>query len=140
MTEYSGAAAFLGTVKPGTGTATSANNVGVFAEVADRDTPATIRRIASKGEAAPGVNGGVFAVLKDPVIGYFSTAFPATMKTVPGLITAADNDGIWLSDDEHGLQLIAREGAEPPEVPEGATWKAFTSLAQPSSHPSAGRC
>lgn len=51
------------------------------------------------------------------------------MKVVPG-ITAADNDGIWRSDDTNGLSLVAREGALAAEAG-GGVWKTFTSLALP---------
>ena len=53
------------------------------------------------------------------------------MKTVAGSTTATNNDGIWWNNPESGVTLIAREGAQPPEAPIGAEWKAFTSLALP---------
>jgi hypothetical protein len=57
-------------------------------------------------------------------------AFIASLKTAAG-VTTANNDGIWFSDDTNGMRLVAREGAQPPEAPLGAQWKAFTSLALP---------
>ncbi len=122
------AMAFLGTVKPGTGTATSANNVAIFAE---DDVDYLAARIVGKGDAAPGC-AGTFAAFKDPVnASNRSVAFIGAMKTVPGATTAANNDGIWFSDDTNGMRLVARESAQPPEAPAGAQWKAFTSLALP---------
>ena len=123
------AMAFAGTVKAGTGTATSMNNVAIFAEDDEDNLPA---RIVSKGDAT-GVSGGIFSALKDPVnAGNRSVAFLGTMKAdaING-INSTNNDGIWRSDDTNGLSLVAREGAQPPEAPVGAQWKSFTSLALP---------
>ena len=120
------AMAFLGTVKAGTGTATALNNVAIFAE---DDVGYLAARVVGKGDAT-GVSGGVFSVLKDPVnAGNRGVAFMGTMKVVPG-ITAAENDGIWRSDDTNGLSLVAREGALAAEAG-GGVWKTFTSLALP---------
>ena len=125
------AVSFLGTVKAGTGSATSANNAAIFSE---DDVTLTAARIVAKGDSASGVSGGVFGLFKDPVsAGDRSVAFMATMKTVPGSVGSADNDGIWWNEPANGLTLIAREGAQPPEAPTGARWKAFTSVALPES-------
>ena len=123
------AMAFLGTVKSGTGTATSANNVAIFAEEDATYAPA---RLVSKGDAAAGVSGGIFSALKDPVsAGNRSVAFLGTMKANGTTITSADDAGIWHRSDSSALALVARENAQPPEAPAGAKWKAFTSLALP---------
>ncbi len=120
--------AFLGTVKAGTGTATSLNNVAIFAE--DHTSFFTLARVVAKGDAAAGVSGGVFTALKDPVsAGGRSVAFVATMKSIPG-ITALDNDGVWSFSDVSGLDLVAREGYPAAEAG-GGVWKTFTSLALP---------
>ena len=121
--------AFLGTVKPLTGTATTANNVAIFAESDGDIVPA---RLVGKGDSA-GVAGGTFSALKDPVsAGNSTVAFRGTMKTdVVAGIGAANNDGVWSFSEVSGLDLVAREGAQPPEAPAGAKWKAFTSLALP---------
>ena len=122
------AVSFLGTVKPGTGSATSANNAAIFSE---DDVSRLAARIVAKGDTAPGVSGGVFSALKDPVsASNRSVAFLGTMKSA-GAVTSANNDGVWWNDPANGLLLIAREGAQPPEAPLGAQWKAFTSLALP---------
>lgn len=122
----SAAMAFVGTVKALTGTATTLNNVAIFAE---DDVNYEATRLVSKGDAA-GVNGGVFSVLKDPVsAGGRAVAFLGTMKVVPG-ITAADNDGVWSFSGVSGLDLVAREGALAAEAG-GGVWKTFTSLALP---------
>ena len=118
--------AFIGTVKAGTGTATSANNVAIFAED-DQDYPEA-SRIVTKGDAAPGC-AGIFSGFKDPVnASGRSVAFAGTMKTVPG-ITSANNDGIWWNSPG-GLVLVAREGALAAEAG-GGVWKSFASLALP---------
>ena len=123
------AATFLGTVKSGTGTATSSNNTAIFSE---DDTSYLAAKIVAKGDVAPGAIDGVFSALKDPVsASNRSVAFNATMKTVLGSVTAADNDGIWWNDPATALTLIAREGAQPPDAPAGAKWGKFSSLALP---------
>ncbi len=123
------AAAFLGTVKAKTGTATTANNVAIFAE----DDNHIAGKIVAKGDAAPGVSGGVFSAFKDPVnASNRSVAFLGTMKTDAFVtITTTNNDGLLWYQPATGLTFIAREGAQPPEAPIGAQWKAFTSLALP---------
>ncbi len=125
------AMAFLGTVKAKTGTATTLNNGAIFAED-DEDYLAA--RIVAKGDAAPGC-AGIFESFKDPVsASNRSVAFIGAMKTGPGSTTAANNDGIWWNSPD-GVVLVAREGAQPPDAPEGAQWKAFTSLALPEIRP-----
>ncbi len=127
--QASAAKAFLGTVKASTGTATSSNNVAVFAE---DDATYTAARVVSIGDAT-GVTGGFFSILKDPInAGNRSVAFIGSMKTnsVAGIISA-NNDGLWWSDATSGLRLVAREGAQPPQAPVGAQWSAFTSIAMP---------
>jgi hypothetical protein len=124
------AMAFLGTVKPGTGTATTANNVAIFAEDDIDFIPA---RIVAKGDPAAGVDMAKFSAFKDPVsASQQHVAFIATVKGDTGsTVTSANNDGIWTASPEGGMQLIAREGAQPTDAPEGAQWKAFTSIALP---------
>lgn len=124
----SAAKAFVGTVKAGTGAATALNNVAIFVE---EDHGSEMFRLVAKGDSAPGVLGGLFASFKDPVnAGNRSVAFAATLKNVSGAVTLANNDGIWAFRSPT-LSLVAREGAQPPEAPLGAQWKAFTSLALP---------
>jgi len=121
------AMAFVGTVKSGTGSALSTNNVAIFAESDSSFTPAAVVR---KGDAT-GVSGGVFSLLKDPVSAPGrSVAFIGAMKanSTTG-ISAANDYGIWHRSDSTPLTLVAREGAQPPEAPAGAQWKSFTSLA-----------
>jgi hypothetical protein len=128
----SSAQAFVGTVKAKTGSATSANNVAIFAE---DDVDYAAARVVARGDAAAGVSGGFFSTLRDPVsAGSRAVAFSATMKTTAG-ITSANNDGIWCSDDVDGLRLVAREGGQPPDAPVGARWKTFASLAMWESRP-----
>ena len=124
----SAAKAFVGTVKAGTGSATLLNNVAIFAE---EDHGSEMFRLVAKGDAAPGVVGGLFATFKDPVnASNRSVAFVATLKNLPGAVASVNNDGIWTFKSPT-LSLVAREGAQPPGAPVGARWKAFTSLALP---------
>ena len=80
-----------------------------------------------------GFFGGAFSAFKDPVnASNRSVAFLGTMKTDAFVtITTANNDGLLWYQPATGLTFIAREGAQPPEAPIGAEWKAFTSLALP---------
>jgi hypothetical protein len=47
-----------------------------------------------------------------------------------GSVNAGNNTGVWLYNGG-SLNLIAREGAQPPGVPAGAKWTSFPSLALP---------
>ena len=125
----SAAMAFVGTVKPKTGTATTLNNVAIFAESEVGDGA---YRIVAKGDAADGIES-TFMAFKDPVNARNSrVAFMATVNpNVPFGVTAANNDGIWATNSFGEAKLVVREGAQVPDAPQFTFWKAFTSLALP---------
>jgi hypothetical protein len=84
---------------------------------------------AQQGSPAPGADPATFKKFKDPVadFGNHGLAYDAFMATLNGA-TATDNTGIWrYAGSTPTLELVAREGAEPPGAP-GTTWKSFTSL------------
>jgi len=117
----------LGTLTAGTGGVTSANAKGIFAAADPSNSGYTWSSVARVGDSAPGIAGATFSAFKDPV-GY--TAFLGTVKG--GSTSSTDNDGLWMTQPGFGaLQLIAREGAQPPGAPAGAKWKAFTSVLAP---------
>lgn len=123
------AAAFIGTLKSGTGTATSTNNVAIFSE---DDTTYVAQRIVAKGDTAPGVAGATFGGLKDPVsASNHSVAFVGSMKAGVAGVTSLDDSGIWWNKPGTGLLNVSREGTQAPETAVGAVYKAFTSLALP---------
>jgi hypothetical protein len=114
----------LGSLKAGAGGVTSANATGIFAAANPSNSGYTWTPIARQGDSAPGIAGATFGSFKNPA-GY--VAFPATVKGAG--VTAADNDGLWMAiPGVSALQLIAREGAQPPGAPAGAKWKNFTSV------------
>ena len=118
--------AFKGSLKTGFGGVTSANSGGIFALLPD--APA-FEPVVRGGDVAPGFESGVvFSSFSDPAVG----SGLAFMGKANGPGTTALNDaGIWWFPNEFPStpQLLAREGAQPPGVPAGAEWKAFSSLA-----------
>ncbi len=87
--------------------------------------------MAQTGAApAPGTNGALFASLTDPVLVYDGAnediAFGGALKVAPGLVTAANANGIWASSGG-ALGLVAREGETAPGAGT-ATFATFTSL------------
>ena len=91
----------------------------IFAE----DDSFTLAQIVTTGET--------FSELGDPVsAGNRGVAFIAKLKRTAD-ITAANDDGIWRSDDTDGLRAVALEGAHPSGAPVDAKWKKFISLALP---------
>ena len=77
---------------------------------------ALLRALVSVGDPAPGAASGVtFRTLQSPRIDLFGdTTFLATLEG-PG-INASNQDGIWRGS-ESGLQLVAREGDNAPDLP-----------------------
>ena len=130
QSEGSATQAFVGRVKSGTGTATAANDTAIFAE---SDGELNVQKLAAKGDAAAGVEGGAFAELQDPVSAENSSIAFIGKLTNAARIGSANNDGIWQFDVANGLRLVAREGAQPPNMPAGTRWKSFESIALPAS-------
>jgi uncharacterized repeat protein (TIGR03803 family) len=123
-----GAICFLGTVKAGTGTATSSNNVALFSE--DDATLTLTKRFAINTYA--GIGGGLFSGFSDPVNGSNGAmAFLGSMAANAAAgITSSSNDGVWYFDGTQ-LILVAREGTQPPGITAGARWKSFSTVAIP---------
>ncbi|MBL9117206.1 MAG: hypothetical protein JNJ83_19525 [Verrucomicrobiaceae bacterium] len=123
-----GAICFRAKVVPGTGTATSRDNLALFSE--DDDTLTLVRRCYLSGSA--GIAGGVFSGFSDPVnAGGQKMAFIGSMANNSAAgITSGSNDGVWFYNGT-ALTLVAREGAQPPGVVTGARWKSFTTVALP---------
>jgi hypothetical protein len=86
--------------------------------------------VAQEGTLAPGVSGGFFKTFANPVAGYGTNGarVNAFLATVRG-VSASENTGVWIDTEgaTPSLQLIAREGAAPPDAP-GTKFKAFQSL------------
>lgn len=86
--------------------------------------------VARLGDDA-GMTGGKFSVLKDPVLAADGAlAFPATIKgsMVKGLLTKT----LWWRPANEALALLAQGGGAhgvPTDLPTGAQWSSFTSLA-----------
>ena len=93
---------------------------------ATEENGATI--LAREQDAAVGFENAVFAGFTSGVInGDRNAAFIAT-ATGEG-VSAGNDCGIWFESQSGARVLIAREGAQPPGVADGAQWKSFTSLA-----------
>ncbi len=121
--------AIKSTLMAGLGGVTAADSDGIFLRSGYYDW----LPIARTSDAAPGISGATFSSFLDPVYGGpygEGTAFIATVRG--SSVTSADNTGIWFGG-RTPLRLLAREGAQPPGAPEGAKWKAFTSLAMPDN-------
>lgn len=117
--------AFLATLSLPTGSA-----AGVFAGPAP--APALV---AKAGDIAPDASGGLptagptFSGFQDPLLdGNGRVTFLATL-TGDG-VTSSNDEAIY-SDADGKLTLIAREGGQAPDVPTGARWLKFTSIAMP---------
>jgi hypothetical protein len=82
--------------------------------------------LAQTDQPAPGAEPAVFRSFLDPVSGYDFADVPVQFfaAMLAGAAKSADT-GLWV----HGsaLELVAREGAEPPGAP-GTKWASFTSL------------
>ena len=121
-----GQAAVLGTFKVGTVSTTAI----LGWELTDL---ATMKVVAKKGDAAPGITNAVMSAFKDPLLGPDgSVAWIATLANAPtttGAVLPADNVAIFLDADGTGAGaavVVARKGA----LATGATiWKTFTSVA-----------
>ncbi len=80
-------------------------------------------RVAQKGDAAPGVAGGVFSTFLGETCSVVSdVVFRATIRGTG--ITAANNEGIW-SDRLGPLELVARKGDQVPGLGAGVVYARF---------------
>lgn len=85
--------------------------------------------LAREGDPAPGTSGALFARLRDPVYGTQGTVAFAARLGGAG-VTDASEDAL-LTGAGANLALLARAGEQAADVPEGAVWRRFTSLAMP---------
>ncbi len=120
-------AAFLASLTPSGGDITKANARGIFVTGSNGYVP-----LARVGTDSGINNGAKFSVLKDPVYARdHSVAFPATIKggTAKGL---AATTLWWRKGNDGDLTLLAQAGTAggaPNDLPDGARWKSFPSLA-----------
>ena len=91
----------------------------------------SIGPVAQIGQTT-GLGATKFAAFQDPVLapGTTQVAFPATLRGT----TRAQDATLWWQPAAGPLALLAREGAPPPEVPAGARWDDFKSLAFPGGN------
>ena len=98
----------------------TASNAGIWANQGS----ITLTLIAQTGSTAPGTGGAVFATLGDPVYNNNEdVAFGGTLKVATGLVTTANETGVWASNS-FTLGLLAREGGTAPGTG-GATFASF---------------
>jgi hypothetical protein len=101
----------------------ASERTGIWAD----DNTGTLQLVAQTGGAAPGTSG-VFATLSDPVYNdNEAVAFRGALRAAAGQATAATATGIWATTSGT-LALVARQGAQAPGCPPGATFATFTSL------------
>ncbi len=130
-TASSGLAAWLGTLRSGSGGVTSANAKGIFLDD-NFGTLDTIVRLGdfAPGMAPPGTPSVFFASLNDPALAPMSRTV-AFFGKARGAVTPADDTGVWwkIGGGTSPLQLVLRENATPPGAPVGSQIKSFASLA-----------
>ncbi len=86
--------------------------------------------VLRQGDVAPGLGGAVFSSFSDPAsdeTGGF--AFVATLKQGVGGITRRNDAGLWASDANADLRLIAQTGEAAPGCPAGAVFISFDTFA-----------
>lgn len=110
------------------------------------DMAGTMRVLARKGDAAPGIANAVMSALKDPLLAPDgSVAWEATLANAPattGAVTSLNNSAIYLDADGAGAAaaiVVARKGAvadgasAAASIPAGVAplpvWGTFTSIA-----------
>jgi uncharacterized repeat protein (TIGR03803 family) len=114
--------AFMGTLKVGTGDATSANNHGVWS-----NTGGPVHLVAREGFQAPGCAAGTtfasFTQIALPDQG--GVVLLAKLTPGTGDATTANNLGIWAVDSEGNLQLVLRTGFPHPATGVNVTVLSF---------------
>lgn len=96
-----GALAWSGSVK----TTTTLPAIGY------RDTEGTNRMVACKTGAAPGVSGGTFNTFTSYALpDGMGPVFTATLQIKAGVVTTANDTGVWALDSTGELKMILREG------------------------------
>ncbi len=103
-------------------------NSALFVASAENSTAITAR----EGDAATGMANAIFTSFKSGVINDDrNTAFIANAKGRG--VSTGNNSGLWFKTPSVAPALIAREGAQPPGIADGARWKRFKSLALPDA-------
>src|SRR5262249_50334455 len=99
------------------------SNSGIWAE-----SGTDLLLVARAGGDAPGVPGGVFATLGDPVYNdNDQVAFQATLQTGVGQVVAANSTGIW-ANTSGTLSLVARAQDQAPGCKAGTKFASFSQL------------
>lgn len=76
-----------------------------------RDVEGTSRLVACKTGAAPGTSGGTFNTFTSLALpDGMGPVFTATLQTKAGVVTGANDSGLWALDSTGELKLILREG------------------------------
>lgn len=113
---------FLVTLKTGAGGVTPQDSQGIYLDGVQ----------VRAGGPAVSADGALWKSFREPVFGNKSEyAFIGTLARSKGKVKQSNDTGIWWQPASGPMQLVAREGAQPPGVPEGARWAKFTSLALP---------
>ena len=125
-----GRIAFIGTQLTGTGITTS-NDAGIWA-----DRGSGLQLALRKGGSVPGFPAGVvFGIFGFQGLSYGGNANLAFDAHVAGSGINTTNDfGVWSQTASGTLNLIAREGDQPPGVPAGTVWHGV-SLSNPFQTP-----
>ncbi len=84
--------------------------------------------VARVGGSVPGAGGATFAQLRDPLYNGAQIAFPAKLG---GAGVSPTNDEAIIAGPVSAPVVLAREGAQAPELPAGAVFRSFASLALP---------
>jgi len=91
---------------------TTANNVGLFIGTSTNDA----RLLARNGTQAPGLPAGInFNSLVSDGVVIFGTNRVALKTGIsgPGVTAGVNDGGLWITDDQGNLQLVARIGGDP---------------------------
>ena len=103
------------------------------------ETTGTCDALAAVGAPVPAPTAAIFSILGDPVLSQDGATVAFLAKIKGSSIPAATTSTLWWQPDSGTLALLARTGTQPPEVPTGARWKTFTSLAMSTSTSGRGR-
>lgn len=120
-------AAMRATLMVGPGGVTSTAAGGIF--LTGDGLIQTWEPVARQSGTAPGTDG-FFSTFKDPVMAIDRPSVAFIGAVTGGTVTGANDTGIWWQPAGAALELVAREGDEPPAAP-GTKWDHFTSLALP---------
>ncbi len=112
---------FLGKVVPSVGDSNGRQRVYIGSETG-------IEALVSTGDNAPEAGLGTFDSFQEPVLAADGSCLAFVGKTKVGMRLET---GIFARIGDAPLATIATLTSPPPDVPEGARWKAFVSLAAP---------